>query len=278
MQRYIEQLIEDIHQATWRIRPPHELWEESGADPDDELELEDMSYVEKLMYGDLEPISEITGIDINRLPQADKLSQQEQSILATELENLLQYFHFTLDFPENYPAHLRYPFILKTWAEEHVALSFGENLIEFCDMEEENCPFPGYCNTCKEVAEQMKFDEEQCSKVDFNFDIDVKNLLPSPEEIENFMKQQGIVIEEAGSKMMSPLESLEFEDFDFEEINGFYDDDGNKIDPHSIPIPSLCIICKKYQDDDWEENLLCQMIRNDQRNETDFKCGAFKKL
>ncbi len=276
MQRYIEQLIEDLREATWKVRPPHELWEESGADPDDELELEDMSYIEKIMYGEAEPISEITGIDIKQLPQADKLTQQEQSILATELEKLLQYFYFYLDFPENYPAHLRYPFILKIWAEEHVALSFGENHIEFCDMDEEFCPFPGYCNTCNEVAEQMKFDEEQCSKVDF--DIDVNNFLPSPEEIENFMKQQGIVIEEAGNKMMSPFESLEFEDFDFEEINGFYDDDGNKIDPHSIPVPSLCIICKKYQIDDWDENLLCQMNRNDQRNEPEFKCGAFKKL
>ena len=68
--------------------------------------------------------------------------------------------------------------ILKFWAEEHVALSFGENHIELCDYDEENCPFPGYCNTCKEVAEQMKFDEEQSSQVGSDIDIDVNNLLP----------------------------------------------------------------------------------------------------
>jgi len=135
MERYIEQLINDLHQATWKIRPPHELWEESEANHDDELELEDMSYVEKYMYGDQEPISGITGIEIEKLPPAEKLSEKQQALLATELEKLLQYFHFTLDFPENYPSHLRYPFILKFWEEEHVALSFGENHIEFCDLQ-----------------------------------------------------------------------------------------------------------------------------------------------
>ena len=30
-----------------------------------------------------------------------------------------------------------------------------------------------------------------------------------------------------------------------EEINGIYDDDGNKINPDLIPKPSLCIFCRK---------------------------------
>jgi hypothetical protein len=73
---------------------------------------------------------------------------------------------------------------------------------------------------------------------------------------------------------------LEKEDSDdySEEINGFYDDDGTIIDPDSVPVPSLCVICKSHQVDDWEENLLCLMNRNDQRNEKDFKCGSFEKI
>ncbi|MBW8333470.1 MAG: UPF0158 family protein [Prolixibacteraceae bacterium] len=63
-----------------------------------------------------------------------------------------------------------------------------------------------------------------------------------------------------------------------EGINGFYNDDGTKIDPDSVPVPGLCIICRKHQIDDWDENLLCLMNRNDQRNESDFKCGAFEMI
>ena len=66
---------------------------------------------------------------------------------------------------------------------------------------------------------------------------------------------------------------------EFPEIfNGYYNDDGTKIDPESVPIPGLCIICKKYQSDDWEENMLCTLNRNDQRDEPDFKCGMFDKI
>jgi hypothetical protein len=63
-----------------------------------------------------------------------------------------------------------------------------------------------------------------------------------------------------------------------EDINGFYNDDGTKIDPDSVPVPGLCVICKSHQTEDWEENLLCLMNRNDQRDEPDFKCGAFEKI
>ncbi len=61
-------------------------------------------------------------------------------------------------------------------------------------------------------------------------------------------------------------------------LNGFFDDDGKKVDPESVPVPGLCIICKSYQEADWEENMLCLMNRSDQKNEENFECGAFQKL
>lgn len=158
MQRYIEQLIEDIHRATWRLRAPHEIWDE--VDLNSEIEIEDISYAEKYIYGTKEYISEITGIYLENLPADSKLTTEQKALLAIELENLLQVFHFHLDFPNNLPSHLRYSFILKFWEEKHVPLSFGESHIEFCNYDEDECPFPGYCNTCNEIAAQMRNDEE----------------------------------------------------------------------------------------------------------------------
>lgn len=81
------------------------------------------------------------------------------------------------------------------------------------------------------------------------------------------------------AELAHELENLEYNRNQYrEEFNGFYNDDGTKIDPDSVPVPGLCIICRKHQIEDWEENLLCLMNRNDQRNETDFKCGAFEKI
>lgn len=57
---------------------------------------------------------------------------------------------------------------------------------------------------------------------------------------------------------------------------GIFDDDGNLINPHSIPKPGLCVLCKFNDVEDEEENILCNLNRFDQRNEKEFKCGTFE--
>jgi hypothetical protein len=157
MQRYIEQLIEDLQAATWKTRPPHAIWD--GIDPDNENDSDDISYVEEFIYGQEERISSITGIERKLLPPVDGLSDDQAGILATELEKLLNVFNFYPDFPGDYPAHLRYPLLLGLWNKKYVPLSFGESHIGFCSFDEKECPFPGYCSTCKEIKRQMEIDE-----------------------------------------------------------------------------------------------------------------------
>jgi len=276
MQHYLEQLIDDLHKATWGMKPPLKIWEDSEADPDDELELDDMSQVEKYLYGDAKPISGITGIVQEQLPPVEKLNKEQLALLAVELEKLLQYFHFYLDFPKDYPAHLRYAFIRKFWEEKHVALSFGENHIEFCDYDEANCPFPGYCYTCKEVSAQMKFDEQVNQKDHSTKDFNLNSILPAPSEIEAWVKKQGFDNDDRELDDIFGVSENNDPAKDF--VGGFFNDDGTRIDPESVPVPGLCIVCKSYHLDDSEEEFLCMMNRNDQRNNPNFICGAFKKM
>jgi hypothetical protein len=63
-----------------------------------------------------------------------------------------------------------------------------------------------------------------------------------------------------------------------EETDGFFEDDGTIVNPEAVPIPSLCILCRKYKTHDHEENLLCLMTRYDQRDSNDFNCDAFEKI
>jgi hypothetical protein len=160
MERYIEQLIDDIHKATRNLKSPHRIREETNADLTNEIDCYDISHIEKYYEGEGQYIAQITGIDPENLPPAEMLTKKQQALLAKELEQLLLTFHFVLDFPHNFPAHLRYSFIREFWNEKQVALSFGENHIEFCEYEEENCPFPGYCSTCREIEAQLKSDEK----------------------------------------------------------------------------------------------------------------------
>lgn len=56
----------------------------------------------------------------------------------------------------------------------------------------------------------------------------------------------------------------------------YYDDDGNEIDPATIPMPGMCLMCDKRGDPD--EEILCNLTRLDQMNKREFKCEAFSSL
>ena len=56
----------------------------------------------------------------------------------------------------------------------------------------------------------------------------------------------------------------------------YYDDDGNELDPSSVPMPKMCIMCEKK--DLPEEEILCNLNRLDQKDESHFICGAYFSL
>jgi hypothetical protein len=68
------------------------------------------------------------------------------------------------------------------------------------------------------------------------------------------------------------------EEMDPRKINGMFDDDGYEINTISIKKPFLCLTCLKIIDPDWEEELLCNLNRNDQANEKEFRCHAYEKI
>ncbi len=57
------------------------------------------------------------------------------------------------------------------------------------------------------------------------------------------------------------------------EISGFYDDSGSKIDPNLMGKPSLCTTCKK--DDEEKEEMFCTLNRIDQQGDDEFICEAY---
>lgn len=176
MENYLKQLIDDIRQAGYNIKPPHEIWE--SADPDDEVEEEDFSYVEEYLYGEEIPVSDITGIDKDALPPANKLTAEQREQLSRELEKLLEVKHIELDFPTGFPYERRYGFFYEFWHKKHVEISFGTSHVELCDYDPDNCPYPDYC-TCHEFREEaeQEFKKQQERNNNSNEDDD-DNWLP----------------------------------------------------------------------------------------------------
>lgn len=243
MEHYVAQLIDDLHQVTSKMKPPLGPWEKAEDEGKNNPEQEDDdNNLERR-----QPISTATGIDTELLPLEEKLSIEQQALLAFELEDFLKYFKIYLNFPAIYPAHLRYSFIRNLWKERYESYIGGKTHIEFCDYSGNNCPFPGYCRICEDYSQMQASNKRLQDTVDENDDI----FSFGDEEDE------------------SPY---------IVELNGFYDDEGNKIDLKTIPVPPLCTICRSNQIDDWDENLLCLMNRNDQRDRKEFECGAFVKI
>ncbi|MBE9512058.1 MAG: hypothetical protein IMY71_14410 [Bacteroidetes bacterium] len=176
MERYIEQLIEDIRHSATRVQPPGELWED--VDMDNPNEVKDISFVEQYINGEPQQLSLIIGIGKEQLPPPNQLRDTQVTLLLNEMVQLLRKFHFVPDFPEKAPDNLRYKVLRDHWDDEHVLVGAGEVHIEFCDYDETQCPFPGYCTVCKEIREESK---DTRGKTDIETDID--DLLPTPEEI-----------------------------------------------------------------------------------------------
>ena len=57
-------------------------------------------------------------------------------------------------------------------------------------------------------------------------------------------------------------------------FDGYFDDDGNRLDPNLVSKPSLCILCK--HDDDPSEEILCTLTRLDQQDSDEFQCFAYE--
>ena len=59
---------------------------------------------------------------------------------------------------------------------------------------------------------------------------------------------------------------------------GLFHDDGTPIDISAIKIPDLCKKCKSFSFDFWEDDLLCNLNRADQKDSDTFECGAFEAI
>jgi hypothetical protein len=61
-----------------------------------------------------------------------------------------------------------------------------------------------------------------------------------------------------------------------DEINGYFDDDGNQLNPDLIPKPGLYLTCIK--DNDPNEEIPSNLNRLDQRDQDNFVCYAYEKI
>ena len=76
----------------------------------------------------------------------------------------------------------------------------------------------------------------------------------------------------------SPAEMVEEHNEDIKyqmEKSGYYNDDGELIDPDDMLLPEKCLLCAKLHDPN--EEILCNLNRIDQSGSNNFVCEAFDR-
>ena len=139
MQRYIQQLIEDLEKAAENPQtspfiepPPH---------------LDNNPVAAELALVPFKPISEWTGIDANVFPEMIYLSADEAGRVNQAILKLLESFQIeVVDIPEDFPPELLYDVLINSWDEFVQYLPFSGFDLELCTGNPMTCPYGDYCD------------------------------------------------------------------------------------------------------------------------------------
>jgi hypothetical protein len=238
MKQYIQQLIEELEQAA--CNPPQAPFIEPPA------HLAEDPVISELALVPFKTIEEWTGISSMVFPEMIDLNGDECQQVNEAIFKVYESLNLNLDdLPDQIPPEMLYEILRTVWDDYPVQyLPSSVMDVDLCSGDPDTCPYGIFCS-CNEP-------------VDESWDLPAGN-----NENEDLWELDG-------------TGDTEWEDNFFE--GGLFNDDGIRIDPDQVPVPSLCIICKQHLSDDEEENILCLLTRNDQRNDDGFECGMFEKI
>ena len=131
MQRYVEQLIEELRAArSLHIEPPL-------VDLDDEfMQIPAIRAAEEYLAGPVGTLATIFKIDRKHFPPDNRLSDEQVILIASEILSLLMAHRFVADLPENIEPRDAYNALLRHWDEQVSYVSDGHCHLEFWEDKE----------------------------------------------------------------------------------------------------------------------------------------------
>lgn len=150
MERYITQLLEDLEQ----IISYRQASEESLALAVNEEESQDDALeLSKLLSTKHCTFAELLDVNVQLLPPEHMLSDEHTISLMDSLSDALMVHNCYLDFPSKLSSRDRYRILRETWNAPQQLYKECMNTIDFCDYDQDNCPFgPGKCQ-CKDFED-----------------------------------------------------------------------------------------------------------------------------
>jgi hypothetical protein len=146
MEKYVQQLIEDLEKAMHNNPPNYDVCLHN---PDDPALEHGLTGVAAFLNSPLYPLEEILGIQSAWFPPIEQLNDRQIDTILEKLYTLLEQFNYIPDFPENLPEKKQYLMLISQLKEETQYVSTGYITLEFCEYIPEECPFGiAYCQ-CK---------------------------------------------------------------------------------------------------------------------------------
>jgi hypothetical protein len=145
MQHYLNHLIADMRQAAKNLpaKPYYDIPPEA----------EGIEYVIEWENAVAKPMQEWFGIAKEQFPPAEKLTEEQLSLMVDEMLRLWEAYHFYPNLPENLPAQIVYKVLVDVLDKDIAWVSEGEGFVELCEYDPQTCPFPKEFCWCKDFED-----------------------------------------------------------------------------------------------------------------------------
>lgn len=146
MKQYVDQLLDDLSAITSKQHAANEF---AGIINNDEESFDDALELSKLVCYEQLSFGELIGIQKDLLPPEELLDNVQIKKVLSNLAYSLFAHNCYLDFPDEVNERDQYRILRNEWDTKHQLFKSNINTIDFCDYDQDNCPFgPKNCQ-CK---------------------------------------------------------------------------------------------------------------------------------
>jgi len=147
MQRYVEQLIEDLNEAAEKQHTSPYI------EPPAEIEVDPM--ITELAMTPYKTIEKLTGIEQIVFPRSFRLSDKHISLILSTIFKLLDSFNIDLvDKPDYIPNEILYDVLVEYWSDYVQYLPSSGFDLEVCTGDSDTCPYLGFCNCDEDFLDE----------------------------------------------------------------------------------------------------------------------------
>ena len=159
MQRYINQLIEDLRAAKNQVPPEPKLSEDYEEFEKQMFEMETSPSI---------PMKQLFGISYDELPPPEKLTEEQMQQLIDAIFETWAAFNCSAEFPDDVPIKLQYDLVRDQFADPiHYMPGYSMDF-DFCIAWCPECKITEYCTLKDEIWTKEELEEERSKKPDSN--------------------------------------------------------------------------------------------------------------